>query len=92
VRRARELQDLRERWRAELVAESVAPSVMELVERLFETPIVSEPRAQALLGVTPPTARKAIQRLEQAGILVGIEGSSHPRQYAAGEIFRALGG
>ncbi|MCJ7549278.1 MAG: Fic family protein [Anaerolineae bacterium] len=92
VFRARELQDLRERWRAELVAEGVAPSVMELVERLFETPIVSAPRVQTLLGVTHRTATKAIQRLERAGILAWIEGSSHPRQYAAGEILQALSG
>ncbi len=34
VRRARELQDLRERWRAELIAENAAASVIALTEWL----------------------------------------------------------
>jgi Fic family protein len=90
VRRARELQDLRERWRAALIAENVAPSMVALMERLFDTPIISAPKAQDLLGVTHPAASLAIQRLEEAGLLERLEDSSHPRRYAAREILRVL--
>ncbi len=90
VRRARELQDLRERWRAALVAENAASSVVALTEWLFDTPIISAPKAQGLLGVTHRTASLAIQRLEDAGLLVRLEDTSHPRRYAAREILRVL--
>jgi len=90
VRRARDLQDLRERWRAELIAENAPPSVLALAERLFATPIISAPRAGEALSVTYRTASLGIQRLEDAGMLEHLENSSHPRRYAAREILQVL--
>ncbi len=90
VGRARILQDLREGWRAKLMEMIVAPSVMALLELVFERPVMSAPKAEEALGVSYRTASLAIQRLESAGILTQIDGSSHPRQYAAEEILAAL--
>lgn len=55
---------------------------IQLLDRLPSTPVVTVPTAADLLAVTAPTARKAIEILEAAGILRETSGKQRDRVYA----------
>ncbi|HEX9467631.1 MAG TPA: hypothetical protein VGA11_04415 [Acidimicrobiia bacterium] len=55
-------------------------------------PIITAPRAEALLGVTRPTAHAAIDALVERGDLVEITGRERGRIYEAPRIFQAVYG
>lgn len=55
---------------------------IQLLDRLPSTPVVTVPTVADLLTVTAPTARKAIEILEAAGILRETSGKQRDRVYA----------
>ena len=55
---------------------------IQLLDRLPSTPVVTVPTVADLLAVTAPTARKAIEILEAAGILRETSGKQRDRVYA----------
>ncbi len=59
-----------------------AGSTLQAYELLRERVIISIPRAADELGLTWPTVRSALQRLEQLGIAREITGRSRDRLYA----------
>ncbi len=67
-------------------------AAVRLLERLPSHPIVDVPRAAALLGLTPPPARKAIELLEQTGVLNEITGRRRGRVYAYHAYLETLAG
>lgn len=84
--RARRLSELREQMR-DLVATprgSALPAV--LVDALFETPMMTIPRAAALLGVTRRAASMHIERLVKAGVLAEIRHTRRTRIFVANTI------
>jgi cell filamentation protein, protein adenylyltransferase len=86
-RQARDLLDLRLRYR-ELVPGN--PKALMLVDKLFESPYITVPRATAALGVSPPTARGAVKALVTAGLLEELAGSGWRRVYLARPILEIL--
>ena len=86
------LVDLQNRLRSRLLDEKRPPSVIRLAEHLFTFPIVTAPRAAALLDVTPPTAYKAINTLVERGDLVEMSHRARSRIYQAPQIFEAVYG
>ena len=50
------------------------------------------PRASELLGVTAPPARKAVELLEELGVLGEVTGKQRGRVYAYHEYLQALVG
>ena len=58
----------------------------------FSTPILTAPSAEALLGVTRPTAQAAIDSLVERGDLNEITGRERGRVYEAPRIFDAVYG
>ena len=86
-RQARHLLDLRVRYR-ELVPGS--PKALLLIDKLFESPYITVPRATEALGVSPPTARSAIKTLVNAGVLEELAGSGWRRVYVARPILEIL--
>jgi Fic family protein len=57
-------------------------AAIQLIDRLPSTPVVTVPTVAELLGVSAPTARKAIEILEAAEILRETSGRQRDRVYA----------
>lgn len=87
VRQARQLLALREAMRERVASQSRA---LSLVDRLFENPYVDANRVKQLLGVSDPTARKALAALENAGLIEETTGRSWGRQYVARGLLAAI--
>lgn len=83
---------LHNRYREELQAKSATANVLALIDWLFENPLVSTRRVQRDLGVSAPTARATIRKLEEHGVLSEITGRSWGRVYRADEIYALLRG
>jgi len=93
VDRARKLVALRETNRQSLLSKNATAVALAVLDRLFENPFVSISGVAKALGVTFPTAQKAIERhLVPAGILVEETGHTRSRRYAAREILALLEG
>jgi len=87
VRQGRQLLELREAMRARLAG---SPRALALVDPLFENPYLDANRVKALLGVSDPTARKALAALEAAGLIEETSGRSWGRQYLARGVLAAI--
>lgn len=87
VRQASRLMDLREAYRQRL---SRRPNALRLVDELFANPYLTAARAARVLGVTDPTARLAISRLQTEGLLEEVTGRSWGRIYLARPILEAI--
>jgi len=62
--------------------ERATVAAIQLLDRLPSNPVLTVPRASELLGITAPTARKAIEQLEQFGVLHETTGKQRDRVYA----------
>jgi Fic family protein len=87
--RMRRLLELRDRYREEM---RDSPRALALLDELFARPYVTVPRATEVLGVSPPTARQAVNRLTAAGVLAALAGSRWRRVYVARQILATLEG
>ena len=83
VRAAERLFALLGKDRARLIGhDSVTLPAVRLLDLLPSSPVVTLPRAIELLGVSKPTAIKAISALQEAGILRETSGKRRDRIYA----------
>lgn len=87
--RARRLMDLREMYRRK-VGESA--KAQRLLDELFVNPYVTVAKAARVLNVTTPTARAAVERLENAGMLHEQTGRRWGRVFLARPILRLIDG
>jgi Fic family protein len=87
VERAGRLMELRERLRKKLASHGNA---VRLLDELFRNPYVTVARAQKLLAVSNPTARQAVKRLHDAGILHETTGREWGKLYLAKPILKVL--
>ncbi len=87
ARQARQLIELRETMRDKVAA---TPKALALVDHLFVNPYLDATRVKALLGVSDPTARKAIAALEHAGLVHETSGRSWKREYLARGVLSAI--
>lgn len=62
--------------------EGAPASVLRLHERLQVQPVVSVARVAKAIGVSHPTASKALRRLEEMGLVSEITGGDYARLYA----------
>jgi len=88
--RAKRLQDLQHRWRERFTGIRGSALTLRLVDVLFEGPILTIPRAQALLGVTYPSAKVHVDKLVSAGILMPFGSRTYGRAFAAEDILRVI--
>lgn len=86
------LVELHQRMREELLAERKPMSVLRLAEELFATPLLSASGVASRLGVSAPTAYKAIDALEERGDMREITGRRRHRLFEAPRIFEAVYG
>ncbi|MBX3323124.1 MAG: Fic family protein [Phycisphaeraceae bacterium] len=83
VRIAEALHTLMGRDRARVVRhERATMTVVQLLDLLPSNPVLTVPRASELLGITAPPARKAIDLLEELGVLRETTGKQRDRVYA----------
>jgi len=68
----------------------VSGHARRLVDDLFRTPFVTVPEAQQALGVSNATARKAVQELQEWGMLEELAARRWPRAYIARPILDAM--
>lgn len=88
--RSRRLLDLRESYRRDLQQERGSARTLQAVDDLFERPTTSIPRVEQGLGVTYPTAKGIVERLEGLGIVTEVTGQRRNRVYLAVGIFDEL--
>jgi Fic family protein len=81
-------RDLRQR----LQAAKARPTAVMLLDHLFVNPIITARRAEELLDVSNPGARKAIAVLEEHGVLREFTGRSYGRRWVADEVLHAIEG
>ncbi|AEN04503.1 Fic family protein [Halolamina sp.] len=86
--RSRELRDLQHRYEAEYGGRARADA--RLACKLFEQPYLTASLVEELLGVSSPTAYRAIERLVADGVLKETTGRERNREYRAKEIFDIL--
>jgi len=87
ARQAATLMDLRERYH-ELLRR--APRAVALVDELFRSPYVTTAGAAQALGVSTPTAKRAMDKLLDAKILEDMGERAWRRVFVAPEIMRAI--
>jgi Fic family protein len=87
IERSRRLLTLRERLRTKLASHGAA---VRLLDELFKNPFITVARASKLLSVTNPTARQAVKRLEDAGILEETTGREWRKLYLARPILKIV--
>ena len=63
---------------------------LRLADELFRTPCMTVTEAQKVLGVTNPTARRAVRELEAAGMLQEWDEKRWPRVYLARPVLDAV--
>ena len=91
VQRAKRLQDLQQEWRERLSRARSSALGLRLLDSLFDSPVITIPRAQRILDVTYPAARQNVQRLVEAGILAPGTGATYGKWFMAEEILRTVG-
>ncbi len=73
-----------------LSVESITVSAIQLFELLPQHPVLSMPSVTRLLGTTKPTAGKAIELLQKAGVLHEIGDRKRDRTYCYGAYLNLL--
>ena len=74
ARRARKVLDLHGQYRSMLQSARGSALLLQLSDELFETPVMTIPKAQRLLGVTYRSARLNVEKLVAAGVLRELPG------------------
>jgi Fic family protein len=90
VLRIRRLQDLREAYRVRFQNLRSAGRLLQVVDLLFEMPILTIQQVRLRLDVHFPAAQTYVEQLEKAGVLREITGRARDRVYRAEEILRAI--
>ena len=90
VTRAERLVDLRESYRARVVA-STRSQAVAVVDQLFAYPIITAGRVESLLGVKRPTSLRLLDQLSDLEILAEMSpGPRRERRFIASELIGAL--
>ena len=80
------LLDLLQNYREKAQTARASALPLQLIDHLFQVPALSISMAQELLGVTPISAQRSIERLVDLDILKEITGRQRNRIYVASEI------
>lgn len=86
--RAERINDLLDRWRRAMTGSSATP--LTVIDLLGANPYWTLPGIAQRLGVAYTTAQRAVQRLEEAGILTPLTDAKRNRVYCARDILDVL--
>jgi len=90
VQRIRSLERLHARYREQLQSASTAARLLQVVDLLFERPVLQTRQVETALSINFSTAQRYLDRLLQEGILNEITGRARNRLYRADEILKIL--
>lgn len=90
--RAQRLQQLRDDFRSRVATARSSGLLAVLVDALFETPAMTIPRAERMLGVTHRAARLNVEKLVQAAILMEVGERARNRLFLARDVVRVVEG
>lgn len=88
--RCRHLHSIRDRYRRLVQESKMSVRLMTVIDNLFVSPAVNARSVELLLNVSAPTAYSDIARLVDAGILVDLPESSHPKAYYSPDIMSVI--
>lgn len=91
VERAQRLQDLQATWHQSLAETQSSTLPLQLVDHLFDSPVITIPEAERLLDVTYPSAKRNVEKLVDAGILSQVGDADYGKTYIADEILEIVG-
>ncbi len=90
--RIKHIQDLQQAWQSLLYEHKESGSVVRLANSLFESPVITVPRAQEVLGMSYPGAQRVVNTLLDYEILVPMDERKHNRSYLARDILMSIYG
>ena len=90
IARSQRLLALRQEYRDRMKGGRTSAASFRLVDELFATPAITASHVRRVLEVTPVSAQRAIERLEEAGIVREATGRRRDRVYMAPEVFSVL--
>ncbi|MDA0232224.1 MAG: Fic family protein, partial [Chloroflexi bacterium] len=90
AKKARQLFELRESYRVAVMARSRSNTALEIVDGLFEMPVVWPEWVKLNQDVTAMTAGRSIDILVAGGILKETTGKARNRLYVAEGIYEVL--
>jgi len=90
ISRAKRLQDLQLRWRHALIQTRTSAFQLQLLDSLFQTPVLTIPQAQTLLNTTYKSAKLNVEKLTEIGILQQVDESTYAKSFAAMDILRIM--
>ncbi len=90
--RIKQIQDLQHKWHNLLYAHKESASAIRLTDSLFENPIVTVSRAQAILGMTYRGAQRVVTTLIEHGILTAFDERKYDRAYMARDVLLGIFG
>ena len=88
--RIQKLQDLQSKYREKVQQARASTLQLQLVDTVFEYPVITIPRAQKVLGVTHRSAALNVGKLVEAGILIDMEVGSRPKFFIAHEVIEII--
>ncbi len=91
INRAQQMLDIRTEWQRKLQGQAHATgTVFAAADYVFERPILTAKHLQEHFGVSAPTARGILARLENVGIVEETTGAERNRVYVAKNILANL--
>ena len=92
ISRAKRLQDLQAEWHRRLENARNSALLIRLADKLFESPVLTIPRAEDYLKVTYRSAQRIVAKLVQASILQPLDPEKrYDKSFEATEIFQVIG-
>jgi len=88
--KARRLQDLQQRWQQAVRQTRSSTSLLRLIDKLFQSPILTIPEVERFLVVTARDAKWLMQKLVDAEILILSDNDRHRKTYVAIDIIRSV--
>ena len=87
--RSRALRNLHDRTRSRMLEAGASANVLQVVEYLFASPVLTNRSVGERLGITRQGANRILRRLAEQGVVERI-GGSQPHWYVANDILRAV--
>lgn len=90
LQRTTRLLELWQHYRNKLQEARSSALLLQLVDRLFEYPVLSIPATSRFLAITHRSGVQLVKKLVEAGILIEVTGRERYRLYAAKEIIDTI--
>jgi Fic family protein len=91
IERIKRLQDLQQHWHGILQMSKASGSTLRLADYLFESPMITIPRAQRILEMKSYRgAQRVVDKLIELGMLMPLDERSYGKNYLARDILSKI--